>query len=201
MPRIRTSAPSACRSSAISPMTQAALRGGRFIAASTPHARTAAAAEAMLGAESSLMYFYVNDLDKAGHRYGCQSAQWEHQLEELDATVQRLNATLPAGTTVLLTGGPRHARRPRIPADRLLRRCPPSSPASGTRRGSPAWSTSTLSPEPASSSATRLIEAWRASVWRPDLGLHPGRGHGRRPVRRCPARGQRPDRRRDDRCP
>jgi hypothetical protein len=86
-----------------SPMTQAALRGGRFIAAGTPHARTAAAADAMLAAESSLMYFYVNDLDKAGHRYGCQSAQWEHQLEELDATVRRLNATLPPGTTILLT--------------------------------------------------------------------------------------------------
>jgi predicted AlkP superfamily pyrophosphatase or phosphodiesterase len=49
------------------------------------------------------MYFYVNELDKAGHRYGCQSEQWEHQLEELDATVKRLNSTLPAGTTVLLT--------------------------------------------------------------------------------------------------
>ncbi|WP_427174409.1 alkaline phosphatase family protein [Arthrobacter sp. 92] len=86
-----------------SPMTQAALRGGRFLAATTAHARTAAAAEAMLEADSSLMYFYLNDLDKAGHRYGCQSAQWEHQLEELDATVRRLNATLPPGTTVLLT--------------------------------------------------------------------------------------------------
>jgi predicted AlkP superfamily pyrophosphatase or phosphodiesterase len=49
------------------------------------------------------MYFYVNELDKAGHRYGCQSPQWEHQLEELDATVRRLNANLPPGTTVLLT--------------------------------------------------------------------------------------------------
>ena len=49
------------------------------------------------------MYFYVNELDKAGHRHGCQSPQWEHQLEELDATVQRLNAALPAGTTILLT--------------------------------------------------------------------------------------------------
>jgi hypothetical protein len=86
-----------------SPMTQAALRGGRFIAATSPHARTAAAAEAMLASDSSLMYFYVNDLDKAGHRYGCQSAQWEYQLEELDATVRRLNATLPPGTTILLT--------------------------------------------------------------------------------------------------
>lgn len=87
-----------------SAMTQAALRGGRFVTGTTSHARTAAAAEAMAGSAASLMYFYVNELDKAGHRHGCQSAQWEYQLEELDATVKRLSATLPAGTTVLLTG-------------------------------------------------------------------------------------------------
>jgi hypothetical protein len=86
-----------------SPMTRAALRGGTFVSGSTSHARTAAAAEAMAGAEASLMYFYVNDLDKAGHRHGCQSPEWEHQLEELDATVKRLDSALPAGTTVLLT--------------------------------------------------------------------------------------------------
>jgi hypothetical protein len=86
-----------------SPMTQAALRGGSFVSGTTSHARTAAAAEVMADAESALMYFYVNDLDKAGHRYGAQSPQWEHQLEELDATVKRLDATLPAGTTVLVT--------------------------------------------------------------------------------------------------
>ena len=86
-----------------SPMTRAALRGGSFISGMTSHARTEAAAEAMAGAGPSLMYFYVNDLDKAGHRYGCQSEQWEHQLEELDATLKRLHASLPAGTTILLT--------------------------------------------------------------------------------------------------
>ncbi len=86
-----------------SAMTQAALRGGDFVAAVTAHARTAAAAEVMAAAGPSLMYLYVSELDKAGHRYGCQSEQWEHQLEELDATVKRLNSSLPAGTTVLLT--------------------------------------------------------------------------------------------------
>jgi len=86
-----------------SPMTRAALRGGRFISGTTSHARTAAAAEAMAASGRSLMYFYVNELDKAGHRYGSRSEQWEHQLEELDATVKRLNSSLPAGTTVLLT--------------------------------------------------------------------------------------------------
>jgi predicted AlkP superfamily pyrophosphatase or phosphodiesterase len=86
-----------------SPMTRAALRGGRFLPATTAHARTSAAAEAMAGSGPSLMYFYLNDLDKAGHRYGCQSEQWEHQLEELDATMKRLDASLPAGTSILLT--------------------------------------------------------------------------------------------------
>ncbi|WP_258805638.1 alkaline phosphatase family protein [Pseudarthrobacter sp. NS4] len=86
-----------------SPMTRAALRGGRFISATTAHARTAAAAETMAASGPSLMYFYLNELDKAGHRYGCQSEQWEHQLEELDATMKRLNASLPAGTSILLT--------------------------------------------------------------------------------------------------
>ncbi|TLM86669.1 alkaline phosphatase family protein [Pseudarthrobacter sp. NamE2] len=86
-----------------SPMTRAALRGGRFVSGMTAHARTEAAAEAMADSGRSLMYFYVNELDKAGHRYGCQSEQWEHQLEELDATLKRLHASLPAGTTILLT--------------------------------------------------------------------------------------------------
>jgi hypothetical protein len=86
-----------------SPMTRAALRGGRFISGITAHARTAAAAEAMAASGPSLMYFYVNELDKAGHRHGCRSEQWEHQLEELDSTVKRLNSTLPAGTTIVLT--------------------------------------------------------------------------------------------------
>jgi len=86
-----------------SPMTRAALRGGRYISGTTAHARTGAAAEAMAGSGPALMYFYVNELDKAGHRYGCRSEQWEHQLEELDATVKRLSSSLPAGTTILLT--------------------------------------------------------------------------------------------------
>ena len=86
-----------------SPMTRAALRGGTFVSATTSHARTAAAAEALAAPGPALMYFYLNELDKAGHRYGCQSQQWEHQLEELDATMKRLNASLPAGTTILLT--------------------------------------------------------------------------------------------------
>lgn len=87
-----------------SPMTRAALRGSRFVGGSSLHARTALAGQEMAAGTPSLMYFYVNELDKAGHRYGCQSERWEHQLEEIDSTVKRLSAALPAGTTILLTG-------------------------------------------------------------------------------------------------
>ncbi len=86
-----------------SPMTQAALRGSEFSAAVTPHARTAAAAELMAANKSMLLYFYWSELDKAGHGHGWQSAAWEHQLEELDAAMQRLAAQLPPDTVLLLT--------------------------------------------------------------------------------------------------
>ena len=144
-----------------SPMTQAALRGGRFIAASTPHARTAAAAEAMLGAESSLMYFYVNDLDKAGHRYGCQSAQWEHQLEELDATVGRLNASLPPGTTVLLTAD--HGMLD-VPESQRFDYSAEPALIDGVRHtaGEPRMVHLYLEPGAGEQHRARLIDAWRA---------------------------------------
>ncbi|HET7415241.1 MAG TPA: nucleotide pyrophosphatase/phosphodiesterase family protein [Arthrobacter sp.] len=86
-----------------SAMTRAALRGGSFIPATTTHAKTAAAAEAMADNRRMLMYLYFNELDRAGHRYGWGSAEWEHELEELDGAMRRLSAQLPSGTRLLLT--------------------------------------------------------------------------------------------------
>ncbi|WP_419722723.1 alkaline phosphatase family protein [Sinomonas albida] len=87
-----------------SAMTRAALRGGRFIGAETLHARTTAAAEAMAASPRMLLYFYLNELDKAGHVSGCASPAWEEALEEVDASIRRLDGQLPAGTLVLVTG-------------------------------------------------------------------------------------------------
>lgn len=86
-----------------SAMTKAALRGGSFVAASSTHAKTAVAAEAMANNKRMLMYLYFNELDRAGHRYGCGSPEWEHELEELDGAMQRLSTQLPPGTRLLLT--------------------------------------------------------------------------------------------------
>ncbi|MCU1512721.1 MAG: alkaline phosphatase family protein [Arthrobacter sp.] len=144
-----------------SPMTQAALRGGRYVTATTSHARTAAAAEAMAGAAGSLMYFYVNELDKAGHRHGCQSPQWEHQLEELDATVRRLGSTLPAGTTVLLTAD--HGMLDVPESQRIDYSAEPALIA-GVRHtaGEPRMVHLYLEDGAGEAGRTRLLEAWRA---------------------------------------
>lgn len=87
-----------------SAMTRAALGGGSFIGAETLHARTTAAAEVLAAAPRMLLYFYLNELDKAGHLSGCDSAAWEEALEEVDACVRRLDSQLPANTLIVVTG-------------------------------------------------------------------------------------------------
>ncbi|TKV28184.1 alkaline phosphatase family protein [Arthrobacter sp. NamB2] len=86
-----------------SPMTQAALRGGIFVGANTIHARIDAAAQHLSQASRMLMYFYVNDLDKAGHRYGIDSSEWVRALEDLDAALKLLARRVPPDTLLLLT--------------------------------------------------------------------------------------------------
>lgn len=85
-------------------MTRAALRGGSFHPASTSHARTTMTAELLGSHPRMLLYLYFNELDKAGHRHGCQSAQWGTALEEIDAAVKRLSRQLPSDTLLLVTG-------------------------------------------------------------------------------------------------
>ena len=146
---------------ASSPMTQAALRGGRHISGITAHARTEAAAEAMESTDRALMYFYVNELDKAGHRHGCQSAQWEHQLEELDATVRRLSSTLPAGTTMVLTAD--HGMLDVPESQRLDFSADPDLIA-GVRHtaGEPRMLHLYLEPDLGQQGRDRLLAAWRS---------------------------------------
>lgn len=86
-----------------SSLTTAALRGGRFVAADSTHARVRAAQENLRSGRRSLMYFYWDDLDKTGHQAGWGSAAWSEQLEELDGCLRRLIAGLPPRTAVVLT--------------------------------------------------------------------------------------------------
>nr|WP_254456260.1 nucleotide pyrophosphatase/phosphodiesterase family protein [Paeniglutamicibacter quisquiliarum] len=86
-----------------SALTKAALRGPVFTAAESPHARVRATCEILAANPRSLVYCYFNELDKAGHRYGKDSAQWGNALEDLDSVMRTLAARVPAGTLLLLT--------------------------------------------------------------------------------------------------
>lgn len=85
-----------------SPLTRAVLAGGEFLGANRLDARfrmafdaVAAHRPASSGARQGspqplLMYLYVDELDKTGHRYGVDSPEWVQVLETLDAEAEKL---------------------------------------------------------------------------------------------------------------
>ena len=80
--------------------TRATLRGAEFVAAQTPAERVEAAFDLAERHPGSLVYCYLPEADKAGHRYGVASAQWVAALEEIDAALSR---RVPPGVGVIVT--------------------------------------------------------------------------------------------------
>jgi Type I phosphodiesterase / nucleotide pyrophosphatase len=84
-------------------LTNAALRGGRFRAASSLADRVSAAVEAVSSAPRALVYLYWGDLDKVGHVHGPDSWEWVDELESVDRQLAQLAAAVPPGTAVHVT--------------------------------------------------------------------------------------------------
>ena len=84
-------------------LTEAALRGGRFVAADTLAQRVDAALAALRAGPRTLVYLYWGDLDKVGHVHGCESWQWGDELEAIDAEMARLARSLPGDTSLHIT--------------------------------------------------------------------------------------------------
>ncbi|WP_237223770.1 alkaline phosphatase family protein [Rothia nasisuis] len=84
-------------------LSEASLRGGRFVHASTYAARTTLAASLLNSRKPSLVYLYWGELDQAGHKYGAGSKQWLWQLEELDLALKSLVRRLPPHVLLLVT--------------------------------------------------------------------------------------------------
>ena len=83
-------------------LTEAALRGTEHLGADRMEDRPGLAASA-LRRGTPLVYLYVGELDKTGHRHGWLSAQWLAQLERLDAAMAELVRRVPAGTRLILS--------------------------------------------------------------------------------------------------
>ncbi|WP_258566796.1 alkaline phosphatase family protein [Microbacterium sp. Se5.02b] len=80
--------------------TKATLRGAEFVAATTAASRIEAAYALAQGSAGSLVYCYLPEVDKAGHKYGIASREWVAALEDIDAA---LSARVPPGVGVLVT--------------------------------------------------------------------------------------------------
>lgn len=84
-------------------LTEAALRGGAFVAAGSLAQRVDATVTAVRRQPRALVYLYWGDVDKIGHVHGCDSWQWGEELEEVDAQLARLATMLPADTSLHIT--------------------------------------------------------------------------------------------------
>jgi hypothetical protein len=84
-------------------LTEAALRGGRFVAGASFEARVDAAVEAVRSHDRSLVYLYWGEVDKVGHVHGCESWQWGEELSLADAMLARLVERVGPDTLVVVT--------------------------------------------------------------------------------------------------
>jgi hypothetical protein len=84
-------------------LTEAALRGGRFIAADTLERRVEAAVTALKPSGRHLIYLYWGEVDKVGHVHGCESWEWGEELSQTDAWIGRLVERVGSDTLVVVT--------------------------------------------------------------------------------------------------
>jgi hypothetical protein len=84
-------------------LTEAALRGGRYVGAESASDRATAVHVAVRRSAPALVYCYYGELDSIGHRHGLDSDQWRAELTHVDEWVAQVAAGLPAGTTMLVT--------------------------------------------------------------------------------------------------
>lgn len=83
-----------------SALTRAALRGPRYVSGGTARARLMNAAKA--ARDPGLTYFYLRDVDKAGHHEGWGEESWVAALENVDAQLGLLSKSVPKGTLIVV---------------------------------------------------------------------------------------------------
>lgn len=80
--------------------THATLRGAEFVAVASAAERVEAAYALAAQHEGAIVYCYLADVDKAGHKHGVGSSEWVAALEDVDAALSR---AIPDGVGVVVT--------------------------------------------------------------------------------------------------
>lgn len=91
-------------------LTEATLRGGRFVAAEALADRVDAAVSAIEGSRrlrgssaGCLVYLYWGEVDKVGHVHGCDSWEWGESVSVVDAGIRDLMRRVGPRTLVVVT--------------------------------------------------------------------------------------------------
>jgi hypothetical protein len=84
-------------------LSEAGLRGGSYAGAESVGERVDATYDAVRRGERALAYVYLGTLDATGHRRGCTSAAWSHELTHMDRVVEQIANALPAGAALVVT--------------------------------------------------------------------------------------------------
>jgi hypothetical protein len=84
-------------------LSEAGLRGGRYAGAESMGECVDATTDAVRRGERSLAYVYLGTLDATGHRRGCTSSAWAHELTHIDRVVEQIANALPAGSALVVT--------------------------------------------------------------------------------------------------
>lgn len=100
-----------------SEFTHAMLRGAEFLGAADATSRRTRLREVLAAPGKALIYYYVPDLDMAGHAKGLASAEWISALEDVDAEISEIVGLLGPNDGLLVTADhgmvdvPEHAQR------------------------------------------------------------------------------------------
>ena len=86
------------------PFTLAALRGGRYVGATTMAEVSARVEQVLLEQGPSFVYAYTPELDMAGHLHGVDSDEWRDRLVAVEKLVTDMATSLPPDTIMVVTG-------------------------------------------------------------------------------------------------
>lgn len=83
-------------------LTRAVLRGSDYLPTTSP-AEWQEAVCVAVARGARLVYAYLSEVDKAGHIFGADSAEWEAELRTVDQRLAELAAALPRGVGLVVT--------------------------------------------------------------------------------------------------
>lgn len=84
-------------------LTESILSGAEYLAGQRIDDRFALASQALRGGAPTVMYLYVDELDRAAHAHGWEGPEWVQRLEQFDAALDGFLRGLPGGVGVAVT--------------------------------------------------------------------------------------------------